>query len=175
MELGERIMILGSSGSGKSTLASYLGTSLNIPVVHLDRLFWNAGWVETPKEEMYRKVEKAVSKDVWVIDGNYSSSVDMRLERTTTVIFIDLNRWLCLFRALKRWIKNYGKTREDMGEGCNEKIDLEFILWIWNYPKRSRGKVLRKISEFISKGNDIAFYHLKSKKEVRNFLKEIEW
>jgi adenylate kinase family enzyme len=158
-------MILGSSGSGKSTLAKQLGEITGLPVIHLDRLFWNPGWVQTPKEEMYEKVAEAASAESWIIDGNYSGAMDLRLERTDTVVYIDFNRFICIFRAIKRRIQNHGKTRDDMGEGCPEKIDWEFLKWIWNFPKRTKKILHEKINHC---GKNV--YHLKSRKAVKQFI-----
>ena len=169
--IGERIMVLGPSASGKSTLAHQLGQITGINVIHLDRLFWNPGWVETPSEEMDQKVINAASEDRWIIDGNYFRTLQFRMERASSVVYIDFNRYFCIFRAIKRWIGNYGKTRWDLGDDCLEKIDLEFLSWIWNYPKRSRSKVLEMISLFGNNSNN-GVYILKSRKDVRAF-KEI--
>ena len=166
MELGKRIMILGSAGSGKSTLAGQLGEILALPVVHLDRLHWNPGWVETPSEEMDRRVAGAADGEAWIIDGNYSRTIDLRLSRADAVIFIDFNRFICLYRVLKRRVRHNGKTRVDMGEGCLEKIDREFIKWVWNYPKRSRKKILEKIR---SSGKNV--FILRSRRAVKRFVK----
>ena len=165
MDLGERIMILGSSGSGKSTLATRLGEITGIPVIHLDRLFWNPGWIETPKDEMTKKTIKVATSERWIIDGNYSKTLDFRIERANTIIFIDFNRVFCIYRVLKRRIMNHGKTRYDLGEGCPEKIDLPFLKWIWNYPKRSRKDIIEKI-----KRCDKNVHHLKTRKDVRRFI-----
>ena len=165
MDLGKRIMILGSAGSGKSTLSIKLGEITGIPVVHLDRLFWNPGWVEAPKGEMDKKVIHAASGESWIIDGGYLRTLNFRMERADSIVFIDLNRYLCIYRVLKRWIKNYGKTRADIGEGCPEKIDLPFLKWIWNYPKRSRVETLGKI---YNSGKPV--YHLKTRKDVESFI-----
>lgn len=167
MNLGRRIIVLGSSGSGKSTLSAKLGELTGIPVVHLDRLFWNPGWVETPKNEMDKKVADAVSGESWIIDGGYTQTLDFRLERADAIVFIDLGRHICLFRVFKRWIKNYGKTRNDMGEGCPEKVDIDFLKWVWSYPKRLRKITIEKI---YSSGKQV--YHLKSRKEVESFILE---
>ncbi|MCL2350910.1 MAG: AAA family ATPase [Firmicutes bacterium] len=165
MSLGERIMILGSAGSGKSTLAAKLGGILGIPVIHLDRLFWNPGWVETPKDEMDRRVIEAASGERWIIDGNYSRTMDFRMERADSIIFIDFGRFFCLCRVFKRRVKNRGKTRYDLGEGCPEKIDWEFFKWVWNYPSRSRKDTLEKIY-----GSGKAVYRLRTRKDVKNLI-----
>ena len=160
MDLGKRIMILGSAGSGKSTLAIKLGEITKIPVIHLDRLFWNPGWIQTPKDEMEQKVIEVACGDSWIIDGNYSSTLDFRIERADSIIFIDFNRYFCIYRTFKRRIKNHGRTRYDLGEGCIEKIDWDFFKWVWNYPKWSRKNTIEKIQ---SSGK--AVYHLKTRTE----------
>jgi len=168
MDLGNRIMVLGSSASGKSTLARRLGELTGINVVHLDRVFWKPGWVETPGDEMDRLIMEAANGDSWIIDGNYSRTLDYRLERASAVIFIDFNRYICIFRALKRWVRHRGQTRCDMGEGCSEKIDLPFLSWIWNYPKRSRIEILDKINSYRA-NNSIAAYILRTRRDVELF------
>ena len=164
-------MVLGSSASGKSTLASHLGKLTGIDVVHLDRIFWKPGWVETPGAEMDKLIMEAASCERWIIDGNYSRTIDFRFERADAVIYIDLNRYICIYRAFKRRIKNHGKVRYDIGEGCPEKIDLEFLLWIWNYPKRSRKATLSKISSYFG-NNSNAVRILTSRREVELFFQE---
>ena len=168
MNLGKRIMVLGSAGSGKSTLAIKLGEITGIPVIHLDRLFWNPGWVETPMDEMDKKAIHAALGESWIIDGNYSRTLDFRIERADSIIFIDFNRYICVFRVIKRRIQNHGKTCCDLGEGCPEKIDRAFLKWIWDYPKRSRKGTLEKIY-----GSSKAVYHLRTRKEVKMLINEI--
>ena len=165
MHLGDRIMILGSAGSGKSTLATRLGEITGLPVVHLDRLFWNPGWVATPKDEMTRRVIESASCERWIIDGNYSSTLDFRIERADSIIFIDFNRYLCTYRVVKRRIKNRGNTRYDLGEGCPEKIDWPFLTWIWGYPNHSRKPILDKLD-----GCGKNVYHLRTRNDVKQFI-----
>lgn len=172
MNIGKRIIILGSAGSGKSTLAVQLSKIVNLPVVHLDNFFWTAGWVSIPKDEMYQKVAEAASEDNWIIDGNYSGSLDLRIERADTIIFIDFNRYFCIYRVIKRRIKNNGKARPDLAEGCIEKIDKEFLKWIWNYPKHSRPAILEKLSQLSTEEKNI--YILKSRKAVKMFINKVE-
>ena len=169
MHLGSRIMVMGSSGSGKSTMATRLGEITGLPVVHLDRLSWNPGWVATPDDIMKQKVEEAADQPAWIIDGNYSASRGYRLERADAVIFLDFSRYTCLFRALKRWLRNIGKTRYDLGEGCPEKIDMWLVKWIWGYPKRSRGRTLTWLAT-VQQPKRV--YHLKGKRAVKRFLLE---
>lgn len=167
MYLGKRIMILGSSGSGKSTLALKLSQITGIPVVHLDRLLWNPGWVQTPQDEYGKKVNEAALEESWIIEGNNSKTLDFRLQRADCVIFLDFNRFFCIYRIFKRRIKNHGKTRPDMTEGCPEKIDLEYLRFVWNFPKRFRKTALEKACN-----SGKAFYHLKSRRQVAKFIEK---
>jgi adenylate kinase family enzyme len=138
MVLGDKIAIVGPSGSGKSTLARQLGEGLALPVIHLDAHFWSAGWVEAAEAQWRETVGSLVMGEQWIIDGNYSSTMDLRLPRAETIIFLDFPRWLCLLRVLRRWLAYYGDTRPDLPDGCPEKVDFEFLRWIWDYPQRSR-------------------------------------
>ncbi|MCL2169758.1 MAG: hypothetical protein FWB74_07025 [Defluviitaleaceae bacterium] len=168
--IGKRIMILGSAGSSKSTLAVRLGEITCLPVTHLDRLFWNPGWVQTPKDEFEERANAAAAAETWIIDGNYSRTLDYRLERADCVIFLDFSRYFCLFRVLKRRFKNHGKTRFDLAEGCPERLDREFLLWVWNYPKRARGRTLEWLEQ--ARG-DKNVYHFRKRKDVKKFLQSI--
>ncbi|MDL2233445.1 hypothetical protein LJC63_07690 [Ruminococcaceae bacterium OttesenSCG-928-L11] len=152
-------------------MATRLGQLTGLPVVHLDSLFWNPGWVQTPSALMAEKVHAAADQPAWVIDGNYSSTRDYRLERADTVIYLDFNHYTCLFRAFKRFFKNYGRTRSDLGEGCPEQMDWVFIKWIWRFPKRSRGDILGWLAAAQPSKQII---HLKGNKAVRDFLSQVQ-
>jgi adenylate kinase family enzyme len=142
-----KVLVVGSGGAGKSTFARRLGALLDIEVVHLDSLYWQAGWVETPKDVWAEMVAEAVRRDAWIMDGNYSGTFDIRVEACDTLIFLDMPRLTCLRRVLQRFIRYRGRTRPDMTEGCDEQLNWEFILWIWNYPKKQRLKVLELMRE----------------------------
>ena len=122
----ERIIIIGCGGAGKSTLARKLGEVLDLPVVHLDKLFWKPGWVETSHEEFDALLAQELAKDHWIMDGNFNRTMPERMKRCDTIIYLDFSRFACLMGVLKRVITTYGKVRPDMGEGCPERIDLEF-------------------------------------------------
>ena len=138
----KRILVIGCSGAGKSTLSRKLSERWKIPVHHLDALFWNEGWVPTPKSEFREEIKSFLAQPTWIMDGNFNSTLEMRATYADLIIFLDFPTWLCLSRVCKRvWIYR-GKTRPDMAEGCNEKIDSEFVRWIWRYQKDVRPGVL---------------------------------
>jgi adenylate kinase family enzyme len=169
----KRVLVIGSGGAGKSTFARRLGEKLGLPVIHLDRVYWRADWVEPPKEEWRRKVEELCAREAWVIDGNYSGTLDIRLNACDAVIFLDLPRALCLWRVSRRALRYKGVSRPDMAEGCREQLNrdfLTFLLWVWNYPRHSRPKLLKRLEEFAG-GKQI--YRLRSSAEAEKFLAEV--
>ncbi len=166
----QRIMIIGSPGSGKSTLAKSIAQKWSLPLVHLDKLFWKAGWVEAAAEEFDQKLAQVLKGEAWVIDGNYSRTISMRLERADAVIFLDYPRRVCMWRIFKRIAKNYGETRSDMGNGCPERVDLSFLKFVWNFQKNSRQKILALLSEIHEK--QIIIIH--NKRDEQNFFCEAE-
>lgn len=124
---------MGYSGAGKSTLARKLGEIYGESVLHLDQVYWMSGWQPRPGEERERILTGFLdAHSGWVIDGNYKGMCyDRRLNEADMIILLLFNRFACYFRARKR-LKTYkGKSRPDMTEGCNEKIDAEFTKWIF--------------------------------------------
>lgn len=84
-----RVVIRGNSGTGKTTLADQLSQILNVPVIHMDELFWAPGWVKRTDEEVLAKLESRLNdaKDTgWVIDGNYRAISRYLDERVTDVV-----------------------------------------------------------------------------------------
>lgn len=167
----KRVVIIGSGGAGKSTLARRLGEATGIEVIHLDKLHWRAGWVEPPKDEWLKIVENAVKKESWIMDGNFGGTMELRLQYCDTAIFLDFPRIVCVYRAVKRWTKYWKTNRPDMTEGCNEKLDLEFLGWIWNFQKTTKPKIEERLKRF---ENEKTIIYLRSPKEVENFLNNLK-
>lgn len=127
-----KIAIIGYSGSGKSTLAGKLGTIFQADVLHFDAVQFLPRW-EIRSEEDKKKITKEFldTHDSWVIDGNYSKLFyERRMMEADIIIMLLFNRFSCLYRVVRRYIKYKNRTRPDMGEGCNEKLDREFIRWV---------------------------------------------
>jgi len=165
----KRVLVIGCGGSGKSTLARHLGGLLGISVIHLDSLFWRPGWVETPREEWRALVHDLVRRDSWIMDGNYSNTLDIRLPAADTVVFLDFPRLLCLWRVVKRRWQYAGRPRPDMAPGCPERLSWQFIRWIWSYPTR-RPAILRMLQEY-TQGSQV--FRLRSPAEVERFVREL--
>ncbi len=152
-----RVLIIGPCGSGKSTLARELAPRLGLPLVHMDQLGWQAGWVETEKAELIARLETVVAAEAWLIEGNYGSTLSHRIDRADTVIYLDFPIRLCLSRLIRRMLTHRGQSRPDMPENCPERFDIAFVWYVmnWNNGPRPRteaaiapwaGKVIRLTS-----------------------------
>lgn len=164
----KKVLVVGSGGSGKSTLARRLGALLKVDVIHLDSLYWSRGWVEMPKPEWRSTVEELLKRDSWILDGNYSGTLEMRLGACDTVIFLDISRLVCVWRVLKRAFIYRNESRPDVAEGCSEKLNWDFMKWVWCYPKRSRPKIIKLLA-----ATSKPVIWLRSPTEVKRFLASV--
>ena len=140
-----RIMVIGCPGSGKSRLSIALHQRTGIPLYHLDMMYWNADRTTVDKAEFRRRLREVLETDEWIIDGNYGSTMEMRLQACDTVIFLDYPVEVCLDGVRAR----RGKPRPDMPwiEGENEE-DPEFIDFIRRYREESRPRVLELLRQY---------------------------
>ncbi len=106
----KKVLVIGSGGAGKSTFSRRLGDVLGIDVIHLDQLYWQPNWVEPAKAEWAGTVEKLLTGDSWIMDGNYGGTRTIRMNACDTAILLDLPRTICVFRVLKRIWKYRGQT-----------------------------------------------------------------
>lgn len=143
-----RVIIIGPCGSGKSTLARELAPRLGLPLVHMDQLGWQAGWVETEKAELNARLAEAVAQDQWLIEGNYGSVLAPRLARADTVIYLDFPIRLCLWRLVKRITTHRGRSRPDMPPGCPERFDAAFFWYVLNWNSGPRVRTEAKLEGY---------------------------
>jgi adenylate kinase family enzyme len=167
----QRVLIIGSGGAGKSTFARELGQRLQLEVIHLDAHYWKSGWVEPSKDEWRQTVETLLQQEAWVMDGNYSGTLDLRLTVADAVIFLDMPRLMCLWRIFKRRLQYASQTRPDMAEGCPEQLNWDFMRYVWSYPKRRRFAILETLHK---QPNHQTVIVLRSPAQVRDFLRSIQ-
>lgn len=166
----ERIMVIGCGGAGKSTLARKLGEKTGLPVVHLDQIWWEPGnWKHLQRADFDERLYAEMEKPQWILDGNFNRTIEPRLERCDTVIYLDMSRFVCLKNWLGRVVKNWGRARADMAEGCAEWFDPEMAKWIWNFNKANRARYYELLDGLEGKKVIV----LKSRRQVRRFLEEI--
>ncbi len=131
-------MIIGGAGSGKSSLAVALGKITGLPVIHIDTLYWQPGWIMRPRDEIGRLTREAAAEDRWIFEGNHSETMDYRASRAEMLIFLNISTMRRLWRVVKRTVSYYGEHRPDMAEGCKERFDWAFLQWVAGYRKDGR-------------------------------------
>lgn len=166
----KKIILIGSSGAGKSTLALRLAEKLGIEVFHLDKLLWKPNWEMTDREYQIEVQNNLIMKPSWIIDGNYGATLGMRIKAADTILFLDRNRYVCIYQILKRVKKFNGLTRPDMQPNCPEKFDLSFLKWVWNFPNKQKVEILEEIQNLPKTKKVIV---LKTKKQIQLFLDEL--
>ncbi len=161
----DRVAVVGSGGAGKSALARQIGAITGLPVIHLDHHYWEPGWVPTPNAVWVERQRGLLEGPRWVVDGNYGGTLELRATLADTIVFVDLPRRVCLARAMRRV-----RSPILQAEGCPQKVDREFLRWIWAFPKDTRPKVLCILGRH-APTTDIV--HLRSRAEVRWFLSRL--
>ena len=160
----KRVLVIGCPGGGKSTFARALHDLTGLPLVHLDLLFWNADQTTVPRPVFLERMQTALQQEAWIIDGNYHSTMELRLQACDTVFFLDYPLDVCLAGAVSR----AGKPRLDMpwiepADGPDE----EFISYIKGFRENQRPVVLSLLEKYSEK--QIMVFH--SRDEAEEYLK----
>lgn len=163
-------MIVGQPGAGKSTLASALSEITSLPVIHIDRIHWQPGWVERSKAEKTRLCLEAEQQSTWIFEGGHSATWPSRVQRADMLIWLDLPVGLRLWRVLRRAITFYGRTRPDMADDCPERLRSlpEFVSYIWTTRRSARAKIKQLIAMAPA---TCKVAHLRSDEESSDFLR----
>jgi adenylate kinase family enzyme len=165
-----RVMVIGCGGAGKSTLARQLSAVTGLPLIGLDRAYWRSGWVEPPKDEWRAIVAGLAAEPAWVMDGNYSGTFDLRMPRADTVVWLDTPRTTCLWRVVLRLLRDYGRTRADLPDGCPEKLDAKFLRYVWDFPVNSRPQIVAGLQRF---GAHLRVIQMRHDRDAALFLREV--
>ena len=166
----QRVLVIGCSGTGKSTFALALGKRTGLPVIHIDHLFWQPNWVQVPRDIYLARLEQAVARPQWIIDGLNASTFNLRIPRADTIVWLQRSRAICYWRIMRRVIGSYGQVRPDMAEGCPEKFDWEFMKYIWQFPSRYRPRIVAALDRHNAWARTIA---LRSDAEADAFLRNL--
>jgi adenylate kinase family enzyme len=166
----QRIMIVGQPGSGKSTLARDLGGRIGLPVVHIDHIHWQPGWIARPREEKTRMCHAVEAGEAWIFEGGHSVTWENRLARAEMLVWLDMRVWQRLWRVVKRTVLWHGRNRPDLPEGCLEgfhRETLPFWRYIWRTRHTGRGQ-MQRLWDSVPAGK--ARVRLRSLAEVKSFL-----
>ena len=147
----KKVIVIGCPGSGKSTFSRVLRQKTGLPLCHLDMLYWNADKTTVGKDVFLERLSAALARDTWIIDGNYGSTMEMRLAACDTVIFLDYPLDVCLDGIRER----RGKPRDDMPWVEHEE-DAEFVAFVKRYREEQRPQVLVLLEKYGDK-NVIVF------------------
>lgn len=141
----KNVIVIGCPGSGKSTFSRALHDATGLPLYHLDLMNWNADRTVVPKSVFRERLRQTIEKDLWIIDGNYGSTIELRMHACDTVFFLDYPVDVCLNGIKTR----KGKERTDMPwiEVTDEE-DEEFIKFIKDYNSISRPTVLGLLDKY---------------------------
>jgi adenylate kinase family enzyme len=152
----KRVVILGRGGSGKSTLAVKLGEVAGLPVIELDKVFWQPGLEAMPDAEWVRTQQRLVEQENWIMDGDlgYYDAVEVRLPAADTIILLDFAMLRCAWRALLR-----GRERSD------------FWRWLIAYRRRNLPVLMQAIRKFAPHAE---LHLIRNPKELRRFVAGLE-
>lgn len=167
--IGRRVIVTGLAGSGKSTLSIALAKKTGLPLIHLDLEYWKPGWVDPSLDEWRQKQREVLAGDAWIADGNYHETLELRLERADTVLFLDVPWWRCSARALVRGFEKWG----DLPPGCEftrwrrlrDEWKLAFRIWREN---REQPEIERQI--IATHGQHVAMHVFRTAREANGFL-----
>ena len=171
----KRINVIGTTGSGKSTVSRALAERLGYPYIQMDALFWKPNWIESSDDEFLPKVADAVSRDVWVLDGNYSRTADIKLEKVDTVIWLDYSYARTLFQLLRRTICR-AVSRQALWENTANRESFRrsflskksILVWFFKNFKRNRLRYLDLINS--PQYAHINFIHLRNSNDLKKLL-----
>jgi len=152
MGIMKRVAVIGVPGGGKTTFATELAERTGLPLIHLDYYYLAKSHDYRHDKEAWREcVKKLVQGQKWIIDGNYSSTYDIRLPSADTIIFFNLPMRVSMWRVLRRRLRYHNKTRQDMPENWREKANLGFLKYVFTFRKKHAGEIRQMLQNFKDK------------------------
>ncbi|MFF4835162.1 topology modulation protein [Streptomyces sp. NPDC001315] len=164
----KKVAIVGSGGSGKSYVARELGRILHAPVTHLDAAFYDDEWNELPVEKFAQVQRELVARPKWVIDGNYNSTLPIRLEACDTVVLMDISTPAALYGIISRQIRHGAGHK---GNGVHNRIHWGVIKYVATYRRKMRPRVMAKIEELAVGRADVVL--LANRRQTRRWLRKV--
>lgn len=156
-----RVAVIGCPGSGKSTFSRRLHDLLGLPLHHLDLLYWNSDRTTVSKEEFRARLQAVIETDHWIIDGNYSSTMELRLAACDAVFFLDYPTEVCLMGIRAR----QGQVRSDL-PWVETSDDADFLDFVRRFAAESKPQILDLLAKYPQK----AVMTLHSREEADRYL-----
>ena len=160
----KKIIVIGCPGAGKSTFSRLLHSKTGIPLYHLDMLYWNGDKTTVEKDVFLDRLSNVLAEDEWIIDGNYISTMELRLSLCDTVFFLDYPTELCLDGVRTR----RGVARSDI-PWIETDEDAEFIEYVEKFNVEQRPRVLSLLERYSDKN----IFIFKSREEADEFCQNI--
>ena len=161
----KKAIVIGCPGSGKSTFSRALHNALGLPLIHLDLLYWNADRTTVPKPVFLERLQAAMAEERWIIDGNFSSTMELRMQACDTVFFLDYPVEVCLAGIAAR----KGTLRPDLPWREPEEDDEEFLTFVRGFHSGERPAILDLLSKYTEK----QIFTFRSRGEADEFLRSL--
>ena len=158
----KKVIIIGCPGSGKTTFAKKLHEATGLPLYHLDTIWHKPDKTHISREEFDARIQEIFAEDSWIIDGNYSRTIEMRLRECDTVFLFDLPTDVCLQGATER----LGKGRYDMPWTENE-LNPNFRREIEEFKVKKLPEIYGLLEKYIREKEIIVF---KTRENAEQFL-----
>lgn len=165
----QKILIIGSNGAGKSTFSYALAEKLNLPLIHIDQIYWRGRWDVTPRDEFERAIVQEAQKEKWIIEGNNIKSLEQRLPYADTVFWFEFPPLFCIFNIFKREWRYRGKVRPDMPDECVSKLRFSFLRYAFRFNKNNR----TRIEELLSHYTHVKVIRFTGRGQVKKYLKSL--
>jgi adenylate kinase family enzyme len=167
----QRVLVYGVTGSGKPTLARRVAGRLGLPLVEVDELTWEPGWVPVPDETQRERMTAICAGDSWVLDHAYGRWLDVPLARADLVVGLDLPRLVSLARLVRRTVSRMIR-RTPVCNGNRETFREVFLkgdsILLWHFRTFARRRA--RIREWAADPAFPALVVLRSSAEVERWL-----
>lgn len=160
-----KAIIIGCPGSGKTTFAEKLQKCTGLPLYYLDAIWHKPDKTHIPREEFDERIKEIFSTPEWIIDGNYSRTIEMRMQECDTVFLFDLPTEACIQGATDR----IGKERYDM-PWLETELDPEFEAFIREFPETTLPKIYSLIEKYKEDKTVVIF---KSREDADEYIRKL--